>query len=79
MWTAATSGARNAAQHHIQVGVPLSKVTLKSVDPFEEIGFVFSGAGLLERNGLIGSVALSLMTAYFSFMCMVWTRYGAAS
>ena len=57
MWTATTSGTSNASQHHIQVGMHVSKVTLKSVDPFEEIGFVFNGAGLLERNGLIGSVA----------------------
>ena len=57
----------------------MSKATLYIVDPFAETGFVPRGAGLLERNGLIGSVALFLMTAYFSFMCMVWTRYGAAS
>ena len=54
MWTAAASGTCNASRHHIQEGVHLSKVTLKFVDPFDVTGFVVSGAGPLERNGLIG-------------------------
>ena len=57
MWAAAISGTRNASQHHIQEGAHLSKVTLKFVYPFVESGFVLSSAGLLEHNGLIGSVA----------------------
>ena len=43
------------------------------VYPFAETRFVLSGAELLERNGLTSSVALFLMTAYFSFMIMVLT------
>ena len=51
----------------------MSKVTMVFVDPFAQTRFVLSGTGLLERNGLTGSVALFLMTAYFSFMFMVLT------